>query len=212
MVLVLKRLHRIQAFSWFTYYWLLAGLVNLFHYLSPFSESFVNEVVERVYNLADAPIMLFILYKSLNTDSITKSIQKILSIFLGAALIITFFTRLPETVETVLVGVGLGIILIYLVWILVFYNNRLSYNPIMSTQRIILFALLFEYGISVITYVFSYLIPERSNIYDSFLIFHVSTIFSTLLAAYGLIRYKNNKKRNANKPVIRVWEAEIKYL
>lgn len=212
ITLLLKRLQRIPEFCWFTIYWLLAGLVNLLFYFKSISSNPLGEVVERVYNLADAPIMLFILYKTVNTESVWRSIRKVLPVYLCAALIITFSTRLPENAETVLVGIGLGIILLYLIWVLVFYNNKVNYNPVAYTQRIIFFALLFEYGISIITFIFSYIIPERSNIYDSFLIFHLSIIFSTSLAAYGLIRYRKNQKRKPKEPVIRIWESEIKYL
>lgn len=169
-------------------------------------------VIERVYNLSDAPFMLFILYKTVHIDMIEKSIKRMLPAFLFSVLIITIFTRLPEIAETLIVGAGLITILMYITWIIVYYTKGTTYHSTAYTLQFIYYALLFEYGISIVTFIFSYIIPNYSNVNDSFLIYHLSVIVSVSIASYGLIRYKEKTKEKKIIRVKREREAEIKFL
>ncbi|HTN07396.1 hypothetical protein [Agriterribacter sp.] len=211
-VLIVKRLVKYQAFVWFAVYWVLAGAVNLLFMSETFTNSNLMIVTERVFNLADAPFMLFILYKTVKVETIRRSIKKMLPAFLCAVLLLTVITRLQDFAETLMVGGGLIIILMYIIWIIIHYINGIKHYNTEYTLQFIYFALLFEYGISVITFIFSYIVPDRSDVHDSFLIYYISIIISVSLASYGLLIHKKKPEGQKSKPQRKEREAEIRFL
>jgi hypothetical protein len=80
------------------------------------------------------------------------------------------------------------------------------------TLQFIYYALLFEYGISVVTFIFSYMIPDQRDLQDSFLIYHLSIIVSVAVATYGLLTHKKNREEKKMKEQKKEREAEIKFL
>lgn len=210
--LILKKLVAHRVFIWFAAYWMLAGSVNVLFMSGTLVNSRLLTVTERVFNLADAPCMLFILYKTVHIEVVRNSIKKMLPAFLCASLLVTVFTQLQDYAETLMVGLGLVIILLYIVWIITHYVKGIKYYNTEYTLQFIYYALLFEYGISVVTFIFSYMIPEKSNVHDSFFIYHISVIISISLASYGLLRHKENIAENKKEAVKKEREAEIKFL
>lgn len=212
IILVIKKLVTHRVFIWFAAYWMLAGSVNLLFICGAFANSRLLTVTERVFNLADAPFMLFILYKTVHIEVIKNSIKKMLPAFLCASLLVTVFTQLQDYAETLMVGLGLIVILLYIIWIITHYIKGIKYYSTEHTLQFIYYALLFEYGISVVTFIFSYMIPDESNLHDSFFIYHISIIISISLTSYGLLLHKENtaeKKKEASK---KEREEEIKFL
>ncbi|HRN56440.1 MAG TPA: hypothetical protein PLL71_08305 [Agriterribacter sp.] len=210
--LVVKRLVKHRVFIWFAVYWMLAGVINLLFMSEAFTSSRLMTVTERVYNLGDAPFMLFILYKTVQVGTIQRSIKKMLPAFLCTVLLLTIVTRLQPFAETVMVGGGLVIILMYIMWTLVYYNRGIKHYSTAYTLQFIYYALLFEYGISVVTFIFSYMIPDQSDLHDSFLIYHLSVIISVSLASYGLFIHKESPEEKKIKTEKKEREAEIKFL
>jgi hypothetical protein len=212
IILLIKKLATHRVFIWFAAYWMLAGFVNLLFMSEAFTHSRLMNVTERVFNLADAPFMLFILYKTVHIESIKNSIKKMLPAFLCASLLVTVFTQLQDYAETLMVGMGLVIILLYIVWIITHYIKGVKYYNAEYTLQFIYYALLFEYGISVVTFIFSYMIPEKSNLHDSFFVYHISIIISISLATYGLLLHKENVAEKKKEAAKKEREAEIKFL
>ena len=212
IILVIKKLATHRVFIWFAAYWMLAGSVNLLFMNESFTNSRLMTVTERVFNLADAPFMLFILYKTVKIEAIRNSIKKMLPAFLCAVLLLTVITRLQDFAETLMVGGGLIIILMYIIWIIIHYIKGIKHYNTEYTLQFIYFALLFEYGISVVTFIFTYMIPDKSNVHDSFLIYYISIIISVSLASYGLLIHKKKPVAQKSKPQRKEREAEIKFL
>lgn len=211
-IVLVRKLLPYRPFVWFAGYWVLAGTVNLLFMSASFAGSRFMTVTERVFNLADAPIMLFILYKTVHIEAIRKSIRKMLPAFLSTALLVTAITHLGGFAETLLVGAGLITILMYIIWIVVHYSKGIRHYDTAYTLQFIYYALLFEYGISVVTFIFSYMIPDQSNLQDSFLIYHLSIIISVAMASYGLLTHKKSREERKMKTQEKEREAEIKFL
>ncbi|HRO45966.1 hypothetical protein [Agriterribacter sp.] len=211
-ILMVKRLVKYQAFVWFAVYWMLAGAVNLLFLSETFTGSRLMIVTERVFNLADAPFMLFILYKTVQIETIQGSIKKMLPAFLCAVVLLTVITQLQDFAEILMIGGGLVIIMMYIIWIIVHYIKGIKHHNTEYTLQFIYYALLFEYGISVVTFIFSYMIPDQSNVQDSFLIYHLSIIISISVASYGLFMHKESPEEKKLKVEKKEREAEIKFL
>lgn len=214
LLVLLRRMGSYRPFVWLTAYWAVSGIVNLILVGEKIAGSNVTVVIERVYNLAGAPLMLLILYKSVQIEKIQNSIKKVLPAFLCAVLAVTLITRLQYYAEVLMVGAGLVIVLIYILWVIAHYLKGIKLHNEDQALQFIYYALLFEYGISVITFVFNYIIPHHRDIADSFLIYHLSIIVSTLIASYGLLSYRprSAKQKAGQKKRIMEREAEIRFL
>lgn len=211
-IVTVRKLFRYQPFVWFAGYWMLSGAINLLFISASFAGSRFITVTERVFNLADAPVMLFILYNTVHIEAIRKSMKKMLPAFLSTALLVTVITHLESFAEALLVGAGLIIILMYIIWIIVHYAKGIKHGNTARTLQFIYYALLFEYGISVVTFIFSYMIPDQGNLQDSFLIYHLSVIISISVASYGLLTHKKNGEEKKVKMQEIGPKAEIKFL
>ncbi len=212
LILAARQLLKQRMFTWFAAYWLLAGIINVLYYSETFTSSRFMIVTERLYNLSDAPFMLFILYRTAHIKAIKNSIRKMLPAFLWAALLITVITHLQDYAETLMVGLGLAIILMYIIWIITHYIRGIKHEHAAYSMQFIYYALLFEYGVSVITFIYAYLLPDQSAIHDSFLIYNLSTIIAILVVSYGLIHYKHRPAFAEKKMVKQEREAEITFL
>lgn len=212
VIIAAKKFLRHHQFTWIAGYWLLAGTVNALCISGLIANTRLLFLIERLYNLADAPFMLYVLYKTVNIDPVKKSIQKILLPFLLTAFSITIITRLNNTAESILVAAGLVIVLFYVVWIITFYVRGVKHSNLEYAMQYIYYALLFEYGVSVITFIFSYMIEDKNSVNDSFLIYYIATIVSISLASYGFIVHKEKKPAKIRRIESVGRESEIKYL
>lgn len=207
-----KRSLQNQFFIWFTAYWAWAGVVNIVFAANLIKHVQTLSIIERAYNLADGVFMLYILQVTLYQEKLKRYLKGMLLFYLGLALLLTLITGLTEITETLLVGASVLLIVGCLTCI-VFYNlwkaKQLNSG---SPQMFTYYALLFEYGVSIITFVFNYLFPEKNNIHDSFLIFHVATIVTILIASYGLLNHSDHQPLKQKSPKQREREMEIQYL
>lgn len=169
-------------------------------------------IIERLYNFTDILLMLFIIYKTTEIDSIRKSLQKVLGplIVLEAALL--FVTRFSDGMETALVFWGVLLVLFYVMWTVIHYAKQTSFKSSSASYQYIYYALLFEYGVSVITVIYSYIITDASSNEDNFMIFHISTVIAIVTASAGILTYQEDDRKTKVKKRSSHAEAEIRYL
>ena len=198
-IILYKQRKRDRLFIWFPVYWAWAGLINLVFITNIISNKNVLSVVERAYNLVDAPFVLFLLYYTLPPLPIKQKLKWLVIMYAATELLLIWITGLNGTAEVILVGSGIVFTMICLTVIVLLYLWRYKEHNAGNPRMFIYYALLFEYGVSVITFLFNYLFPEKNNIHDSFFVFHVATIVTVLIAAYGLVNDKpagNAKQQN----------------
>lgn len=210
-VLVYKKISKHPFFSWFAFYWAFCGLINLFF----LSEWVTNQshltIMSDVSNCLDALLMLFLLYITQGITKIRKKALYIFGVFAALSVVAFIILGFNESLVYVL-GVGLALILVQLLSVIVYYltsNNRLSVG---SSRLLLYYALLFEYGTSIITFATSYVFPNLSIQQDSFLLYHVSIIISTILGCFaiGFSTRKGASKRVHTLQVEK--EVEIQFL
>ncbi|MBX2925982.1 MAG: hypothetical protein KF746_27555 [Chitinophagaceae bacterium] len=202
-------------FTSFIIYWTWAGLVNIIFISGIVTNRQILFVVERTYNLIDAPVLLCLLFFALPLPVVKQKLRWFIPAYLVAEVIFIFITGLSGTAEIILVGAGIFAVLSCIIAIISFnlWGTKKIQSP-GSPQMFIYYALLFEYGVSVITFLFNYIFPERNNTGDSFFIFHIATIITISIASYGFITYspkgKTPQRQKLSKPKER--EVEIRYL
>ncbi|OJY95609.1 MAG: hypothetical protein BGP13_12270 [Sphingobacteriales bacterium 40-81] len=212
LLLWVKGLMKNRILVWFGLYWCWAGLVNIVCSAEVIKQSMALNIIERLYNLADIPFMLFILYSTTEIDGIRKSLRKILipllCVEIGASIVSWFMSG----VETVIVFGGVLLVLYYVLWTIINYSRKNSFSESHTSYQYIYYALLFEYATSIITVIYSYIMPERANTDDSFMIFYISTIIAIATASAGILTYQEQKPQEKIKGQKFQPEAEIRYL
>ncbi|MFT3945866.1 MAG: hypothetical protein QM763_02735 [Agriterribacter sp.] len=198
---------------WFSVYWCWSGLINVLCSLECLHQSLVLDMIERLYNLVDLPLILFIILKTTQVDSIKRSLQKILLPLLILEIAVSLITWLENGMETAIVLSGVLLVLFYITWIILSYSKKISFKDASISYQYIYYALLFEYSTSILIVVYSYIIPDKANNNDNFLIFHISTIIAIATASAGILTYQEEYK-----PAVKIRkkkfqaEAEIRYL
>lgn len=202
-------------FTPFLIYWTWAGLVNLIFISDIITNKQILFVVERTFNLVDAPVLLCALFFAFSLPDIKQKFKWFIPAYVATEVIFILITGLSGTAEIILVGAGIVTILGCLIAIVTFnlWRGKKMLNP-GNPRMFIYYALLFEYGVSVITFLFNYIFPEKNNTGDSFFIFHTATIITISIASYGFITYspggKQPPRQKLSRPKER--EVEIRYL
>lgn len=212
LLLWVKGLMQNRILIWFGLYWCWSGLINIVCSAEVIKQSIALNIIERLYNLADIPFMLLILYTTTQINGIRNSIRKILipllCVEIGASIVSWFMSD----VETVIVFGGVLLVLYYVVWTIISYSRKNSFSESHTSYQYIYYALLFEYATSIITVIYSYIMPERANAEDNFMIFYISTIIAIATASAGILTYQEQKPQQKVKQQKFQPEAEIRYL
>ena len=211
-IIISKKMLRNNLIVWFAAYWGWSGIINFIFVSNIIQNNQIIYSIERVFNLADAPLILFVLYKTTYVEAVKESLKKILVPFLLFELIYTTITRLQGVSESIIVATGVIIVLYYIIWIIVFHMNGVKHSSFQHAMQFIYYALLFEYGVSIITFVYSYIMPDKASAKDNFLIFHIGTIITIASASYGILIYKEKLPEKKKKRRIVEREAEIRFL
>ncbi len=169
-------------------------------------------IIERAYNLVDGVVMLYILHTTLQHVKLKRYLRGLLGSYLALSLLLVVITGFKNIIETALVGAGVLILVGCLTFIVCFNLWKSKQLNSGSAKMFIYYALLFEYGVSILTFIFNYLFPEKNNVHDSFLIFHLATIITILIASYGLLNHSGHQPVKQKLPKTREREMEIQYL
>ncbi|MBX3253579.1 MAG: hypothetical protein KF862_05510 [Chitinophagaceae bacterium] len=212
-IVAYKKTTRSPFFVSFAAYWTWSGLVNLIFVSDVITNAKVLSVITRTYNLVDAPLLLCLLRFTLPSSGIKQKLKWFIPAYMAIEIACMLTAGLNSMVETMLVGAGIFTILTCIIGVVLFNLWKTKEQNPGSPKMFIYYALLFEYGVSVITFVFSYIFPQNNNLRDSFLVFHIATIITVLIAAYGLVSYSPGLTPKKQKPVKqKEREVEIRYL
>ena len=212
ILVTFKNLFRNKTILWFAVYWFWSGLINILCSLECMSDTLALSIIERFYNLLDTPVMLFIMYKTTEVTGIRKSLHKILLPFIVLEIIMLVITGFNIGMESALVFCGVLVVLFFLLWTIISYSKQTSYNGSLISYQYIYYALFFEYAISIITVIYSYILPANADNADNFLIYHISTIVAIATASAGILNFQEEKPAAKMKKSKLQTEAEIRYL
>ncbi|MBX3241768.1 MAG: hypothetical protein KIT80_12345 [Chitinophagaceae bacterium] len=209
-VLLYKKKLKHPFFSWFAYYWVFGGLVNLLFLLNLFRDKELSRFVSDLFNIADVLIMLFLLYYTLTIEKLRRILKYILLAFIILTVSGLAIRGFDEAI-TAVVGSGVSLVVLSLTGIVVYFLSSTNKQLFGSSRLMLYCALLFEYSVSVITFLFSYIFPNKTIVSDNFLIFHLSVIVATILGSFAIAF---TRKQPAKKPAEQLpkEEVEIQFL
>jgi hypothetical protein len=212
ILLGIRRLMQDKLLIWFAVFWAWAGLLNIIFEGNYASASKVMVVLQRVYNLFDVPLLLLILFKTTYIEDVRNNIKKVMLPFFAIETAAIAVAGFQSTVESILVAVGVLLALYYLGWIIVLHMKGTHYSNYQHAMQFIYYALFFEYGVSIINFIYSYLLPDKVSERDNFLIFYMASCITMLIALYGILIFREKippGQKKAKKPER---EMEIRYL
>lgn len=212
ILLGIRRLMHDKLLIWFAVFWAWAGILNIIFEGNYASASKVMVVLQRVYNLFDVPLLLLILFKTTYIEDVRNNIKKVMLPFFAIETAAIAVAGFQSTVESILVAVGVLLALYYLGWIIVLHMKGTHYSNYQHAMQFIYYALFFEYGVSIINFIYSYLLPDKVSERDNFLIFYMASCITMLIALYGILIFREKippGQKKAKKPER---EMEIRYL
>jgi hypothetical protein len=194
LIVLFKRLWPVLPFLLFALYWLLGGLINLIEFI-PLAKPAV-ELVTVIYNMLDIPIVLTIFYFSTSSPSI-KKFNKIAAIsYTILALANGIAKGLHYDALKYLLGLGLLLVLVSIVWEIVVFLQKISHTSQEKGLLFIFAAMLFEYGTYVVIYIFDYFLPGISTSNDNFFMYYISSLVAIGVATCGFLTKGLTAPRN----------------
>ena len=191
VIILLKRIWKDSYFLFLGIYWLLGAVVNSVM-LMPGIGLPALEVITVVYNMTDIPFVLWILWYTSSSTLLAKVLKMIIILYVVTELIVVIKLGINYEAIKYVMGAGVLVVLITLVWEITLYLQRMEHNNREKAMLFIYAAFLFEYGSYTIVYIFDYFIIPSDQA-DKFLIYYISTLVAIMIACFGFLIKKNNR-------------------
>ncbi|MBS1597790.1 MAG: hypothetical protein JST75_06175 [Bacteroidetes bacterium] len=197
LLLWIKKLSKEKAYTLIAIYWLLNGSTNLPEWMGQANNfSLLNEIT-LIYNLIDAPLVLLILYFSSSGFKKTMLLYLLISYIIFECIMI-FWKGFNFDSSAIIIGVGGSIILIFSVWGVADFFQKIEHSSFETTMGFIYAAFIFEYSLSIVTFISNYLNFKKETVDVNLFVYYLSVISATLLTSFGLWRYARPKMAEEN--------------
>lgn len=187
-----KRLDYKKTYIFIGIYWLINGLTNLPECLGQSQNFTLLNQITLIYNLVDTPLVLVVFYLAAKGNK-RKFLSWLIPSFILFEMIMIAWKGHNFDSSTVIIGVGGLLVLIYSIMGLAEYFQKIEHNSFENTMGFIYAAFIFEYGLSIIIFVFNYLNFRRETVNVNLFVYYLSVISATLLTSIGFWRYAKPK-------------------
>ena len=189
LIVLFKKLWNDNYFLFLGIYWLTGALVNIVTNIPGIAPS-ILEIVTVIYNMIDIPFILWILWYTSSSSGLAKLLRITILLYMLVEMILVVKLGINYEAIKYIIGVGVLMVLIALVWEITLYLQRMEHNNKEKAMLFIYAALLFEYGSYTIVYVFDYFIIPADEI-DKLLIYYISTLIAIMIATCGFLLKKS---------------------
>jgi hypothetical protein len=190
-----KKLGRVKAYLFIVIYWLANAIVNLPDFLGIQDDMVQNKVI-LMYNLFDTPLALMIYYFS--STGLKKQIllYTLLFFILFEPLLVLWMGHNFNS-STIIIGAGGVVILLFSFNGLAEYFQKIEHTDLEKTMGFVYAGFIFDYGISIVTFVFSYLQHHKETVAANLFVYYLSLILALLLTSVGIWRHAKPEFRRA---------------
>jgi hypothetical protein len=188
LIVIFKKLWKDPYFLYLGLYWLAGALVNIVTEIP----GVPVEVISVLYNMVDIPFMLWILWYTSFSSSLAKILRVVIAAYIIVELVLVLIMGVNYDAIKYIMGVGVLLVLITLVWEITLYLQRMEHSNREKSMLFIYAALLFEYGSYTIVYIFDYFIIPPNQV-DTLLIYYSSSLVAISIACFGFLIKKNKK-------------------
>jgi len=197
LLILIKKLSKEKAYTLIAIYWLLNGSTNLPEWLGQANNLALLNDITLVYNLIDAPLVLLILYYS-STGTKKKLILYVLIMYVIFESMMIFWKGHNFDSSAVIIGVGGVIILVFSIWGVADFFQKIEHSSFETTMGFIYAAFIFEYSLSIVTFISNYLNFKKETVDVNLFVYYLSVISATILTSFGLWRYARPKMAEEN--------------
>ena len=202
-IIVVTRLYCHKSFVALFIYYIFSLVYNLL--LTAHFITLDHELVRKagvIIHLLDAPLTLsFLLYFS-GTALLAKRIKILIAVFVLFELIILVTYNLTREAITLIMGPGI-LLIVVLSFIFFFQQIRITIIHRKRMGKVLMISsILFTYGSVSLVYFFYYILKTK-YVSDTFLIYFLVTIFSSMLMSTGLLIEKKRIRKLAELKITR---------
>jgi hypothetical protein len=183
-----KRLFRVTTYLLLGIFWLANALENLPDILGQIHNVEFEHKITYFYNLLDAPLVLLLFFVS-STGVKKKIILYVLMFFVIFEPVLLIWKGHNLDSNTIVVGFDSIVGLIFSVWGLAGYFQKIEHSELEKAMGFAYAGFVFIYGVSIVTFVFSYLNYDILIRDANLFVYYLSMILGSMLTAYGLWRH-----------------------
>lgn len=189
LIVLFKKLWKDKYFLYLGIYWLAGALINCITNMPGIGLPAL-EVITVVYNMVDIPFILWIIWYTSSSSTLAKILRIVIILYSIIEIILVFKLGINYDAIKYIIGVGVLVVLIGLVWEITSYLQQMEHSNREKSMLFIYAALLFEYGSYIIVYIFDYFIIPSDQV-DKLLIYYISTLVAIMIASFGFLLKKN---------------------
>jgi len=190
-----KKLGQVKAYLFIVIYWLANALVNLPDCLGVGDNKVQNDVI-LIYNLFDTPLALLIYYFSASGLKRQILLYLILFFIVFEPLVVLWMGHNYNS-STIIIGAGGLVVLLFSFKGLAEYFQKIEHNDLEKTMGFVYAGFIFDYGLSIVTFVFSYLQFRKETIAANLFVYYLSLILALLLTCVGFWKHAKPEFRRA---------------
>jgi hypothetical protein len=188
-----KKINREKAYLLIGIYWLITGLINIpENWLGLAQNKELQDNITLVDNLLDTPLMLLVFYFSSQMMK-KKMLLYMLAIFIPFEVVMVIWKGFNFDSITIIIGAGALITLLYSIWGLAQYFQKIEHTAFEATMGFAYAGFLFYYGVFMIIYIFNYLDYNKDTVQVNLFFYYLSLILATALTCIGIWRYTRPK-------------------
>lgn len=190
LIVLFKKLWRDNYFLLVAVYWVAGALINITGFM-PGIPAKTLEVLTVSYNMFDIPFILSILWYTTSSQSLKKLLKILIAGYIIIELVLVFSNGLNYEAIKYILGAGVLLVLITLVWEISLYLQVMEHTNRERSMLFIYAALLFEYGSYTVVYTFEYFVLTY-DVTDNLLIYYISTVIAIMIASFGFLLKNDN--------------------
>lgn len=191
LIIVFKKLWKDVYFLYLGIYWLAGALINAIANLPGIGFPAL-EVMTVLYNMVDIPFILWILWYTSFSSSLAKLLRPVIVTYIVVELILVFTLGVNYETLKYIMGVGILVVLVTLVWEITLYLHRIEHSNRERSMLFIYASLLFWYGSYTVVYIYDYFVPPDDKM-DIILIYYISSLIAVMIACFGFLLKKNKE-------------------
>jgi hypothetical protein len=183
-IVVIRKLSKDLPVLMFACYWALAGLLNVADMtISPNQ----YEIFRMVFNIVDLPFVLFIFYLNSEVPYLKATCKFLIPVYLVIEILNGIIFGFNDDAFKYFLGTGVVIVIVSVVIETIHYFQKMNHNGRQKALGFLYLAVLFEYSLYIVYYLYEYFLRDIDVNKDRYLIYDWSTVIGIIIACFGFL-------------------------
>jgi hypothetical protein len=183
-IVIIRKLSKDLPVLIFACYWALAGLLNIVDITLSDGK---YEVFRMIFNIIDLPFVLFIFYLNSEVPYLKAACKLLIPLYLGIEIVNGLIFGFTDDAFKYFHGAGVVIVIVAVVIETVHYFQKMNHNGRQKALGFLYLAILFEYSLYIVYYLYEYFLSDDDVNEDRYLIYDWSTVIGIVIACIGFL-------------------------